>query len=95
METTENQIDWYEQPKECVFDYKGNDCPAWALGQIRLPFALRTNLFILVGIFACELHWFSCDKVSFNPRIPWSDSHKKRAYSLLTTDKWKSLPIHF
>jgi hypothetical protein len=25
----------------------------------------------------------------------WYRYRKKRAYSLLTTDKWKSLPIHF
>ena len=92
MDISKKHIDWFEHPKECFFDYKGNNCPAWALGQIRLPLAPRTNLFVLVGDFACELHWFPSNHISFYP--PWEPSVRERAYSVLISKKWKSLQIH-
>ena len=67
MEITEEQIELFENPKNCFFQYKEYQlkCPGLVLAEIRLPIARSFNLFFLVRDRTGEYYWFPSDKVQF------------------------------
>jgi hypothetical protein len=69
MEITKEQIDLFENPKKCFFQYKEFElkCPGLVLAEIKLPIARSSNLFFLVLDRTGEYYWFPSAKVQLVP----------------------------
>jgi hypothetical protein len=64
--TTEH-IEFFKPPKAGFFQYKEQlqKCPCLVVGQVKLPIAPSSNLFLLVYDRGGEYHWLPGNKVSF------------------------------
>jgi len=67
--TTEH-IEFFKPPKAIFFQYKEQlqKCPGLVVGQIKLPIASYSNLFLLVYDRGGEYHWIPGNKVSFESK---------------------------